>query len=154
MNKSKRSRKFIDPEGQTAIIYRVVTYWLAGIMFILMPLTFSSTWMEPEINLVTHFFNVVVRYWPMLLMMFLMLPFALYDVNRFSNRFVGPIYRVRKELENFEESGKLAKMKFREGDYWQDLAAQLNSVSKRIGELEAELETKKIEEAPAYSQTS
>jgi signal transduction histidine kinase len=148
MNKSKRTRKFIDPEVQTAIIKRILTYWFSGIMFILMPLTLTSTLMRPDIHIVSHFFNVVTHYWPILLMMFLLLPLAVYDVNRFSNRFVGPIYRVRKELEKFEESGKLETIKFRENDYWQDLATQLNSLSSRINELESELGSKdnKVEE--------
>jgi len=156
MNKSKRKQTFIDPEVQTAIIKRIVTYWLAGIMFILMPLTLSNTWMQPDVHIVSHFTSVVMQYWPILLMMFLLLPLAVYDVNRFSNRFVGPIYRLRKVLENFEETGKLEKFKFREKDYWQDLAGQINSVSQRIEELERKLETNadsrnKVDE---YSQSS
>ena len=150
-NQSNRSRTFIDPEVQTAIVYRVMTYWLAGIMFILMPLTLSNTLMDPSVHIVSHFCGVVVRYWPILLMMFLLLPLAIYDVNRFSNRFVGPIYRVRKVLEDFEETGKLEHFKFREKDYWQDLATQLNAVSSRISELENELDSANTFEVEAAS---
>lgn len=147
MNQSKRKRTFVDAEVQTAIIKRIVIYWLSGMMFILLPLTFSNTFMEPEVHIVSHFFSVVVHYWPVILMMFILLPLAMYDVNRFSNRFVGPIYRVRKELDKFEETGRIPPIKFREKDYWQDLAGQLNTVSDRINELENELESlRKVDE--------
>ncbi len=86
---------------------------------------------------------MVTQYWPVVLMMFIMLPVVLYDVNRFSNRFAGPIYRVRKELEKFEETGQIPKIKFREKDYWQDLAVQMNIVSEHMRQLENEVESLK-----------
>ena len=67
----------------------------------------------------------------------LMLLFILNDVAVFSNRFIGPIYRLRSDLASFQNGKPLRPIRFRENDHWKDLAESVNLLIRRIKELES-----------------
>ena len=58
---------------------------------------------------------------------------------KLSNRFAGPVYRLRRELKTFEQTGKMREVYFRDHDFWKDLALGVNCLTRRIVELEAQL---------------
>ncbi|MGC4003441.1 MAG: hypothetical protein QM811_10025 [Pirellulales bacterium] len=77
----------------------------------------------------------------------LVLPLMIGDVVRVSNRFVGPIYRLRRGLHSLAAGEPLKMMQFREGDFWKDLADEFNAVAARIERLERRLERANDEES-------
>lgn len=140
MGRAQRKRYFIDPAVQAGLMKRLVVYIGASMIFLTLPLAFAKTVMHPEIMFTEHVLTVYATHWPILLMMVAFLPFALNDAVRFSNRFAGPIYRLRCELKRFENSQPMNRIKFRKRDFWHDLAESMNRVSTRISELETQLE--------------
>ena len=55
-----------------------------------------------------------------------------------SHRAFGPIYRLVKHMENFRETGSTEELKFREGDYFRDVADSYNKMLARIREKNAQ----------------
>ena len=139
-NQQKRQQYFVDVYVQTGIVQRIAIYWVASVLFLTLPIAFANTITHPEIFFFSHVGQTFATHWPVYLMMLVFLPFALNDAIRFSNRFTGPVYRLRSELRKFKENGKLGSIKFRDGDFWQDLAEGVNQVSKRLAEVESELQ--------------
>jgi nitrogen fixation/metabolism regulation signal transduction histidine kinase len=70
---------------------------------------------------------------PILAVMFLLLPVFLRDTLKMSNRFAGPMYRLRTALRMVSEKESCGPIKFRKGDFWQDAASDFNTM---LGELQ------------------
>ncbi|MEM7457099.1 MAG: hypothetical protein AAF456_22340 [Planctomycetota bacterium] len=138
-NSNSRKKKFVDNKVQSAILLRLCIYWFAGVLFVFLPLTFIQTFQDPTTNFFAHFGGLVSAHWPVLASAMLLLPFVLMDAVKLSHRFVGPIHKLRLELQNFSDTGKMNKFKFRSDDFWRELAPAMNKLTERIEELEAQL---------------
>jgi nitrogen fixation/metabolism regulation signal transduction histidine kinase len=77
-------------------------------------------------------------------------PAFLLDTVRFSNRFVGPIARLRRGLRELGENREAEKMIFRDSDFWTDVAGEYNQVREIIQSQSEEIEKlkRKLEAAP------
>lgn len=56
-------------------------------------------------------------------------PIIVTHAIRFSNRFAGPMVRVRRSLKALANGEPAEYLKFREGDYWLDIAEHINEIS-------------------------
>ena len=72
------------------------------------------------------------RYAPSLWAVVLLAPVFLCDLVKLSNRFAGPMVRLRREMRNLAEGRAVAPVRFRDGDFWQDLADDFNRVAQRV----------------------
>jgi hypothetical protein len=72
----------------------------------------------------------------------ILLPIVMIDVVRMSNRFVGPVVRLRGALNELAETGHTGPVVFRDNDYWHELAVDFNRVAERA-------QSEKSAEAPA-----
>jgi hypothetical protein len=75
-------------------------------------------------------------FWPVLFAASLVLPLLLLDVLRISHRFAGPMYRLRNALRDAADGKQVPPVKFREGDFWCEMADEFNRVSARLRDLE------------------
>jgi hypothetical protein len=75
-------------------------------------------------------------FWPVLFASALVLPLLLADVLRVSNRFAGPMYRLRNALRDLADGKPVTPVKFREGDFWCNMADEFNRVLDRMKDLE------------------
>ncbi len=126
MAKSKRRLILVDRKVQWAIVRQSVMHWLghtlvAAVYLAMLELLLGGLkpWSE-------HWRTI----WPLaaslLLSLLLLLPKFIYDSLQLSNRFVGPVTRLRRSLRELAEGRPLAPVKFRKGDYWQEMAGELN----------------------------
>lgn len=53
-----------------------------------------------------------------------------------SNRFVGPIFRLARQMEEFGENGNLDEVQFRKTDNFKEVAVAYNKMVTRLKELE------------------
>ncbi len=53
-----------------------------------------------------------------------------------SNRVVGPIFKLVREMELLDTTGELRELQFRKNDYFQDVAVSYNKIIARLRELE------------------
>ncbi len=146
-----RNRLLVDPEVQYTIGSRILLHWclfMSGlVMFCASLAMFSETHHKP---IMESFAAGIKSQVPMMVVAALLLPVFLRDTLRLTNRFAGPMYRLRERLKSFSEGHKHVPIKFRPNDFWQPAAEEFNVViqqfdalSRRNIELEAEL--KRIE---------
>ncbi len=65
--------------------------------------------------------------------------FAL-DTIRFSNRFVGPIARLRRYMRELADGENITTLAFRDNDFWSEVADEFNQVVELVQEQAAEIE--------------
>ena len=63
---------------------------------------------------------------PLLCVMFMLVPVYIWDVVKLSNRFAGPMYRLRGILNELADGGRASQLRFRPGDFWQETATDFN----------------------------
>ena len=63
------------------------------------------------------------------------LPIILLDVLRLSHRWVGPVFRLRATLHSLTLGEPVPPIRFRDGDFWQDLARDVNVLTADLNRL-------------------
>jgi hypothetical protein len=129
VSKLHRRRILIDRPIQQAVMLRTMLYWgLGTIAQVLMVLYFALITTTQR-----DFINFGPQLWWQLQISLLasavLLPIILLDVLRLSHRWVGPIFRLRASLKAMARGEAVEPVRFRDGDFWQDLAVDLNAVS-------------------------
>lgn len=68
-----------------------------------------------------------------LLIVFLLLfPYFMYSTIKVTNRFAGPMYRLKTTIRAVANGGQFQNIHFRLGDYWQDVAKDFNAMMARV----------------------
>lgn len=128
MKQNQRKRRYIDKEVQWALVRQTVGVWLSflGGMF---GLLFLAEWMlaDPTVTLGSHFRTVWGRHGLIFLAVLAMLPSIVYHLIKVSHRFVGPVARVRGELQRFAAGEAVRPIQLRKKDFWQGLANDVNA---------------------------
>ncbi|HEY1602305.1 MAG TPA: hypothetical protein VGG64_22075 [Pirellulales bacterium] len=123
-----RRKLFVDSEVQGALLYRVFLYWLICVGLMVSMLACWQAITGPFESLPEIFAALWFQYSPALVVTALVLPLILFDVVRISNRFVGPVYRLRQSMRRLVRGEEVRPIKFREGDFWQTFADEFNSI--------------------------
>ena len=129
MAEDKNRRRIIlaDHRVQWAIARHTVLYWLAFTLTTLAVLALHLLFLG--------LFTPWREHWPaicrlvavaMSLSLILILPLFIYKSFQLSNRFVGPVKRLRRTLRELAEGKPFSPVKFRKDDYWQEMAEELN----------------------------
>jgi len=137
MRTCRRGQIFVDRDVQFALMLRVTGYWMFCLLSISLMLICWSAYTGPSrpfIDLATDLYH---RYGPCLIASLLLLPVAMMDVLRLSNRFVGPVSRMRSTLKELAGGRDVERMHFRDDDYWRELAGDLNEVATRLKQNQA-----------------
>lgn len=132
MSTFKRTKLFIDPRVQGAILTRIITYWVCCILFITLPMMIMMGVVETETTMYEHFQKLWQNAGPMLIAALLLLPLAVYDVLKLTNKFAGPIHRFRRELARMAKGEDVNTLEFRGKDFWEDLAESYNLILDRL----------------------
>jgi hypothetical protein len=131
MSQCRRSRILIDREVQGALMMRVGFYWLFCLFSIVLMVLCWNVMTGPPRRFVDLFLDIYHRHAPAIVASLILLPIVMFDVVRMSQRFVGPIFRLKAALRELAETGRARPIAFREHDFWQDLAADFNRVAER-----------------------
>jgi len=133
----KRKRLFIDSQVQGVLLRRALIYFTACALFMLLPIFIGRALSDPQHLFFENLGPFFRKYGMFFTCMLLMLPMVLYDILKLTNRFAGPVFRLRREMRKLAEGEKVDPLKFRDGDYWPDIALTFNAVVKRVEALEA-----------------
>lgn len=127
----RRKRNFVDFEVQTSLLRRMALQWISFLAVNSLAL-YCWTYLisGAEESLSAHMTRFMQLYLPVLLVSAALLPVFLLDAAKLSNRFVGPILRVRRALAEAASGAKVKPLHFRENDFWRSLADDLNNVLK------------------------
>lgn len=132
--KSRESRKrlFVDPQIQGALLLRCIVNWVycvaVGAMFLLC----WSVVTNPGHPTLSYFVHLWTSYWPVLVASVLLLIIAMMDFVRVSNRFCGPMKRLRHDMRRLARGEHVGPIKFRENDFWQEFATEFNQLVARV----------------------
>jgi hypothetical protein len=133
----KRRHYFVDPKVQGGIIFRCLMYWATCLFTTFVILFFWSLLTGPARLSWMTIDQIWFSYGPAFCASLLMLPLILWDILKMTNRFAGPILRLRRELKKLAVGEHVNPLFFRQGDYWTDVANDFNRVLLRLKELEA-----------------
>lgn len=127
-----RRQQFVDRQVQGAIALRCIGYWFFCLLTIMFMLLIWRIFTGPARLFYTHFDEMWFQYGPALVASLLLLPIVVVDSVRVSNRFAGPILRLRRTMNQVAAGEKVQPISFRQDDYWHDLAESFNAMLKQI----------------------
>ncbi len=130
----RRRRLFVDSKVQGALLLRVFFYWVVCLITITLMLLCWSILRTPRM-FYTHFDDMWFHYGPALIASFILLPMVLVDIIRLSNRFAGPLMRLRREMRALARGEEVRAIHFRESDFWQEFADEFNVIAAKMGQL-------------------
>ncbi|MEZ6149464.1 MAG: hypothetical protein R3C09_05015 [Pirellulaceae bacterium] len=134
-----RERVWVDCNVQGVLIGRVVLYWISALLYVGLGSACFQYYQHPDWTLFSHAKVLFSQFWPWLPSAILCLPLVIFDVVRLSNCFAGPIYRLRKHLDELNDDPNCRPLSFRDGDYWQDLTEPMHCLQDELLMLRAEL---------------
>lgn len=134
-----RQKLLIDVDVQGALIGRVLIYWAVGLIYVALGSVCFQYYQEPEWTLSEHAQRLLSDFWPWLPSALLFLPLVIYDVVRLSNRFAGPIFRLRRHLGLLNKDSNCGSLVFRSEDFWRDIITPVNQLQAQIQHLEAQV---------------
>jgi hypothetical protein len=151
----KRVRKYVDRNVQGGLLSKLAIHW--GMFFFTTAFAYivvQAVLAPNGASFIQRLQNSITEFSLLALLMLTLLPAFLLDVVRFSNRFAGPMVRLRRFLHELGERGDAPPLKFRDDDFWEDIASGFNVCRDRILKQRQEIEQlkallEKSENAPA-----
>jgi hypothetical protein len=130
--KYARKRLFVDWKVQGALVLRVIVYaGMSALAISLMLLCWRIVTGPPD-TFGNHIVEMWYSYGAPAVASLVLLPVVIFDVIRLSNRFVGPLVRLRRAMRALAAGEQVAPLHFRDGDFWHDLAADFNAAAARV----------------------
>jgi nitrogen fixation/metabolism regulation signal transduction histidine kinase len=136
MKDAKRTRLFVDSQVQGRLLCRIVLYWCMAV-FIMGSLAAVQVAVESRHAPASVVINrALLAFGPALIAAVVMLPVIMFDALRFSNKFAGPMHRLRREVKRLADGDSYAPIDFRKGDFWYDLAQEFNRLADKLERLD------------------
>lgn len=132
--KRMRKRLFVDPKVQGALVLRVALYWITCLITATLMLLCWRILTGPARLFYTHFDDMWFHFGPALIASFVLLPIVMVDIVRLSNRFAGPLLRLRRAMHALAQGEHVEPIHFRDGDFWQEIADEFNAIAERMDE--------------------
>jgi hypothetical protein len=130
-----RKYLFVDRKVQGALIARVIFYWFTCLLTLTLMILCWRITTGPARLFYTHFDDMWFHFGPAVIGSFILLPMVVYDIIRLSNRFVGPLIRLRRSLRALAEGKEVSPLYFREGDFWKEFAIEFNTIAEQMQKL-------------------
>lgn len=126
---AKRSKTLIDSEVQGGLLRRVALHW---ILFFVANTLALMVWVglfeQPDASWRETMTVTVQRFLPFFVITMTLIPAFVWDTLKLSHRFAGPILRLRNTLIDMKAGRAVRPLKFRDNDFWQELAGDFNDV--------------------------
>ena len=136
----KRRNNFVDSSVQGALLRRIFTHWIVFFFVTALSIVALQTLLgDPTKPLVERLQVETGEFVLIGIVMLALLPAFMLDTVRFSNRFVGPILRVRRHLRELGSEQKTEHCSFRDNDFWIDMANEFNKVVELVEQQKAEI---------------
>lgn len=129
----KRKQTFVDKDVQGALIRRISFHWM--IFFLVTATAFvllRSLLGDPGVPFLTKVEQATSEFSLLGILILALLPAFVLDSIRFSNRFVGPIVRLRRVLRELHQNGDTETVVFRENDFWGVIGSDFNKCTELV----------------------
>ena len=138
MKKDQRKHLFVDAKVQGALLTRVVLYWALFTLAIAIVVSLPQLLAAGETDWALRSQRGLLAFAPSLIAALVLLPILVIDAIRFSHGFAGPMRRLKTVAQRLAEGHWEGPVHFRKGDYWHDLAVQINRVGDELDKLRSE----------------
>lgn len=140
MPRSSRQRKSIFVSGriQGSVLLRFAGYWVLY-HFVLWHSLFLFDFIHERAEMLNGgvmqpfgalYWSFTLKYYPMLLAAFAVLPLLLYDSIRTTHRIAGPLVRFRNTLRKLEAGERVEEVRLRDGDLLVEFQNEFNQFLK------------------------
>ncbi len=130
---NKRGRVYVDRLVQGALARRIIVHWCVFFVLSMISLTALELFLgDPELSLSGHLGVLWSKYAFLVILMVFILPTFVYDSMKLSNRFVGPVLRLRESIRGLARGESVEELKFRDNDFWLEVSDDFNLVAKRV----------------------
>jgi hypothetical protein len=135
-----RKRYLVDSKLQGALMLRTFGYWCFCVLSTGLMLLLWQVATGPHRPFLSYFslHEVAQRHGAVIIASFLLLPILLLDVLITSNRFAGPLYRLRRSMRALAAGEHVQPVVFRDGDFWHEIADEFNAVAAYVENLKQE----------------
>jgi hypothetical protein len=133
MKNATRTRRqyFVDRKVQGALLYQACMYWLLALVVIFLGLLgWQMLRLSPR-PLNAHLKGMWHQYAVVVVILGILGPVFIYDMVRLTNRFAGPMLRLRSGLERLAQGERVEPIVFRKGDFWYEIAEAFNTIAAR-----------------------
>ena len=139
MSVKQRKQYYIDSNVQGALLRRICIHWaLFFFVAALAIIGLQALLGDPQKSISERIEFETSEFMFMGIVMISLFPAFMLDTIRFSNRFVGPIARLRRLLRDLK-TGKTAHCSFRDNDFWSEMALEFNEVADLVAAQQAEI---------------
>jgi hypothetical protein len=138
MNRIRRTIFLVDREVQGALMLRMIVYWLFCLLSICLMLICWNAFTGPSRRFIDLTSDLYFRYAPALSATLILLPIVMMDVLRMSNKFVGPVMRLRNGLRDLAEGRPAQPLNFRDDDFWREMATDFNRAAAHVARAAAD----------------
>ncbi len=127
--KKHRKKQFVDRAVQGTLLLHIVGHWVfflfaTGTLLLFVEMLIG----DPR----DAWRNLLHRHTPTVLVVLVLAPIFLRDLCKLSNRFAGPMVRLRRAMRDLAEGREVSPVHFRQRDFWQDIATDFNRVVQRV----------------------
>lgn len=130
---SLRKKTFVHGSIQGALVLRMLVQWLAFVVALTSVVVLMQLVIDPLQDAESWHRQVKTTLLALGLVSFALLPIFVWDIIKFSHRFVGPIVRLHSHVRELKDSRE-GRLVFRTDDYWLDLADDFNQMMDRVRE--------------------
>lgn len=139
MSRSQRKQNYVDSHVQGALLRRICVHWLVFFFVTALAVIFLQALLgDPAKTMLQRLRFETAEFIFMGIVMAALFPAFMLDTIRFSNRFVGPIGRLRRYLRDLR-AGKTDHCTFRGNDFWNQMANEFNEVADLVAAQKAEI---------------
>jgi hypothetical protein len=128
MSHPQRRKVYIDSRVQGALVRRILFHWLLFLCVASLVAFVLQVLSNPFQPLAEHAHDIWWNQGPFLVVMLFLLPVFVVDTVKLSHRFAGPIYSLRRAIQDIAQGKPARKLKFRTGDFWHELSEDFNAM--------------------------
>lgn len=132
---SRHRRKIlIDRPIQFGILLKIASHWCLFLLAVVVMLPFIKAVMGGDFSMpvseraTTAIFDASV----LVGVFVILLPYFIYDTFKITNRFAGPMYRLRTAIKEISEGEPSRPLRFRDDDFWFEVAEEFNQMVEKL----------------------
>lgn len=131
---SDRSFTVVDREVQYGIVKKIAVHWIVlfacnSIALLLWVRLFE----QPDLSWADTISDCLRRFLPFVIVTMALIPAFVLDTLKLTNRFAGPVSRLRSEIKAAASGQSVKPLHFRSNDYWREIADGFNELIRRAG---------------------
>lgn len=127
-----RRQQFVNPKLQGAFLLQLLLHWGLFLTAAVVMLTVWQVLSGPLRPVREHMAIMWERFQPVGVVLVLLMPAFLLDSIKLSHRVAGPMVRLRREFQNLAAGKFVAPVRFRDKDFFHEVADDFNKAVARI----------------------